>query len=457
MERVCSRPNAGLHRQPEPDDVRASSSSDRDAPPWFHLVEARRPLAFLVEHSQLFEIDAEFCRDLRACDPEAIADLHALRGALPDVEVPLSPPLSLSLNVVQACNLACHYCYADEGRFQGKARRMSDEVALTAIDRLMAGSGGRRVTIGFIGGEPFLNRELVHKCIAHARARAAALHVPVAFSVATNATLLRDEDLALLRDNEFAVSVSLDGNAEVHDRHRPQRDGGGSHAHALAAITPLLADPGRARVVARVTVTRDDLRVAERIAPLADAGFLEVGVSPARTGPNPSLLLRAEDWLPFLEQMIRAAQLELDEFRRRGCIGALRFSNLAIALKEIHRGAAKNLPCGAAQSYLSVSADGGYYTCHRTIGQKSFALGDLETGPAEAFRRSFLARRQVDRQEPCRTCWARYLCGGGCHAEVNVAGRAGCDFIRGWLEFCLVAYNEARDEFPNLFSPGASR
>jgi uncharacterized protein len=273
--------------------------------------------------------------------------------------------------------------------------------------------------------------------------------------VTTNATLLRDEDLALLRENEFAVSVSLDGNAEVHDRHRPRRDGGGSHAVALAAIAPLLADPGRARVVARATVTRDDLRVAERIAPLADAGFLEIGVSPARTGPKPSLLLRPEDWAPFLHQMIRAARLELDDFRRRGGVGALRFSNLAIALKQIHRGAARPLPFGAAQSYVSVSADGGYYTCHRTVGQTSFALGDLETGPVEAARRSFLAQRQVDRQEPCRACWARYLCGGGCHAEVAIAGREGCDFIRGWLEFCLVAYNEARDEFPNLFSWGA--
>jgi hypothetical protein len=47
--------------------------------------------------------------------------------------------------------------------------------------------------------------------------------------------------------------------------------------------------------------------------------------------------------------------------------------------------------------------------------------------------------RIVDRQEPCRACWARYLCGGGCHAEVAEVGRAGCDYIRGWLDYSLRA------------------
>ena len=426
------------------------------APPWMHLIEGRRPLVLLVEDSQLFEIEPDFARDLRAEDPVAIAELSERRHTGPQLlrDGPPPPPLSISLNVVQACNLSCHYCYADEGRFHGGARRMQSPVAFAAIDRLLAGADGRRVTIGFIGGEPFLNRRLVHECVAYARDRGAAMGVQVAFSVTTNGTLLRDDDLALLRDNAFAVSISLDGAAAIHDRHRKQHDGRGSHAAALAAMAPLLADPGKARVSARATVTRDDLRVAERIAPLIDAGFLEVGVSPARTGPNADLLLRGEDWGSYLNEMIRAARHEFEAYRRRGG-GALRFSNLGIALKEIHRGAARSLPCGAGGAYVSVSAEGAYYTCHRTIGQNAFALGNIITGPSGGLREAFLSQRRVDGQDPCRACWARYLCGGGCHAEVAVAGRDGCDFIRGWLDFCLAAYNEARDEFPELFPEGA--
>jgi uncharacterized protein len=129
---------------------------------------------------------------------------------------------------------------------------------------------------------------------------------------------------------------------------------------------------------------------------------------------------------------------------------APRFANLWIALKEIHRGSAKPLPCGAALSYLSLDAEGRYHTCHRTIGDARFALGSLATGLDDAAREAFLSARHVDQQEPCRSCWARYLCGGGCHAEVVSAGRTGCEYIRGWLEYCLARYDEVMRERPEL-------
>jgi uncharacterized protein len=52
----------------------------------------------------------------------------------------------------------------------------------------------------------------------------------------------------------------------------------------------------------------------------------------------------------------------------------------------------------------------------------------------------WLTDRHVHRQEPCNACWARYLCGGGCHHEVIHRGRPACDYIRGWLHYCLGAY-----------------
>jgi uncharacterized protein len=56
--------------------------------------------------------------------------------------------------------------------------------------------------------------------------------------------------------------------------------------------------------------------------------------------------------------------------------------------------------------------------------------------------------------EPCRGCWARYLCGGGCYHEVERRGRIGCDYIRGWLEFCLESYAELSSMRPDYFVTG---
>jgi uncharacterized protein len=420
--------------------------------PWFHLVPGPTPLVLVVESSQIYQIDREHFDRLEAGD---LASLQALRLASGASTVPgtmgvPTEPTSLSLNLAQACNLSCSYCYADLGRFGGGARLMPLEVALAAIDRLLEHAAGRRVTVGYIGGEPFLNREVLHRSVAYARERGRALGIPVTFSVTTNATRLTPTDIDLLRQNRFSVSVSLDGLGEQNERHRNSRFGSSSLL-ALDRIRPLLDDPGAARIVARATVARDDLRVAERIADLSGVGFQEVGVSPLRSSADSSLQLRGDDWAAFLTEMIRAAEADWGRVRRGG---NWRFSNVAIALKELQRGSCRPLPCGAAAGYVSVGAGGDYFTCHRTIDDPRFRIGDLAHGPDAAARSRFLTDRHVDRQEPCRSCWARYLCGGGCHAEVVAAGRTGCDYIRGWLDYCIGLHDRVLSERPDLLAPG---
>src|SRR5260370_37143673 len=237
---------------------------------------------------------------------------------------------------------------------------MPVDVAFRAIDRLMDGAAGRRVTVGFIGGEPFLNREVLYRSVEYARERALARRCTAGFSVTTNGTLLNGGDVRLLRENSFAVSVSLDGGAALNDRHRRARNGTSGFEAALAGLRPLLENPGQARVAARATIARDDLRVAERVEALAEAGFAEIGMSPLRTSPDASLVLGHADWPRLLEEMIRAAE---QEWRRVRAGAGFRFSNLATAMKQLHAGSAKPLPCGAAANHRAVGAPGGYCTC----------------------------------------------------------------------------------------------
>lgn len=416
----------------------------------WRLIAGDRPLVFMVAGSRLFRVEQEFFSALKAKRFDAEQELLEAAGEAalaPDFTGALPEPAAISLNIAQSCNLSCTYCYADEGRFHGKPQFMPVEVALQAINRLIDGAAGRRVTVGFIGGEPFLNREVMYRSVEYARERARTRGCSVGFSVTTNGTLVQEDDVRLLRENSFAVSVSLDGAAAVNDRHRRTRNRESGFEKTIEALRPLLENPGKARIAARATITRDDLRVAERMEALAEAGFTEVGVSPLRTGPDASLVLRGEDWERLLKEMVRAAE---HEWRRVRAGGGFRFSNLATALKQLHAGSAKPLPCGSAANYVSVSAQGEYFTCHRTIDDGRFSLGTASTGLSQARRESFLSARHVDRQEPCRTCWARYLCGGGCHAEVISAGRSGCDYIRGWLEYCLQLYDQVLRERPEL-------
>jgi uncharacterized protein len=426
------------------------------AAPWYHQLEDDPSLVLLVRSSAVVRLDAGAAARLRDGDA---ATAEALRPWDVRLAAPAEPsvraPRAVALNVATSCNLGCGYCYADEGKFGRPPRpAMSSATMRAAVDRLVGDNAGGRVTLGFIGGEPFANRALIHEAVTYALERGARDGVAVGFSVTTNGTLLRDDDVALLRAHDFAVTVSIDGGAALHDRLRPTAGGRASHARLVSAIAPLLRDPGRARVGARATVTRLDLDVRRVVSDLRALGFSEAGVAPLRSGPKAELALREDDWPTLLAGMRAAAHEEWERLARGE---APVFTNFIVAMRQIAIGANRPLPCGAADNYVSVSAEGAYFACHRTIDDERFALGDVGTGLDDAFRATFLAERHVDRQEPCRSCWARYLCGGGCHAEVADYGRAGCDYIRGWLETCLHYYDRALDMRPDLFSEETPR
>ncbi|MEX3986189.1 radical SAM protein [Paraburkholderia sp. EG287A] len=390
----------------------------------------------------------------------AVADTLLLDGAaagsLSQVVVPA--PQSISLNVSSSCNLACSYCYAARGGFEGaQPKPMRWETARAAIDQLLAEADtDAPLTIGFLGGEPFVNRNLLHQAVAYATDAGKRAGLDVRFSVTTNATLLDDDDRQLLRSHPFAVTVSVDGDAPTHERLRPfvrgPGNGAGSHARLREAIAPLLADPGQAHIAARATITRMQLDLPRAFDAILSLGFEEVGFAPLRRGPEGSGALQDADWPVYLRSLSDLARREL---ARIPAGGALRLTNLAVALKQLHRGASSPYPCGAGGGYHSVAANGDWYTCHRAIGNADFKVGDSNSLQRER-RTRFLQQRHVHAQTQCASCWARYLCAGGCHQEAAQRTEASCDFIRNWLEFCLAAYCELGTSHPDWFDACAS-
>jgi len=274
------------------------------------------------------------------------------------------------------------------------------------------------------------------------------------FSITTNGTLLRPQDGEFFERHGFAVTVSLDGVGAVHDRLRPFKNGRGSYERAIENVMPLLAMQRRMQISARVTVTPDNLNLREALDGFAELGFGSVGFSPVLRSPTGKSQLRESDFQVLLEQMIACGR----EFERRTLRGEpYPFANLHSAMREIHRGTHRPYPCGAGAGYFGVSADGGMFACHRFVDDEAGAMGNVETGVDRARQRQWLEDRLVDRQEPCRSCWARYLCGGGCHHEVIARGRPACDFIRGWLEYCLQTYVRLSVLRPDYFGgPRAS-
>lgn len=423
-----------------------------------HLIATEHGRHLLVpDGSRLYDVDAETFAMLDAARRGGDGELaELLRGLglatepyVDDTPVTTPPVRALSLAVAQKCNLGCTYCYAQGGSFGAPATQMPEATALASVDLLFGDvDPGDRVNLSFLGGEPLLNRPAIHAATEHALRLAAERDVTITFSITTNGTQLTPADAEFFEAHGFAVTVSLDGIGAVNDRLRPYRSGRGSFETVMRKVAPLLALQRRMQVSARVTVTPENLALRETLDDFVARGFHSVGFSPLLRSPTGSDEMGHRELEVMLDQMVDCGE----EFERRLLAGErYPFANAVNALREIHRGTHRPYPCGAGAGYLGVSADGDLAACHRFVGDEDGAMGDVLGGIDRERQARWLEDRHVHRQQPCSGCWARYMCGGGCHHEVISRGRPACDYIRGWLHYCLGAYGRLVARRPEYF------
>jgi uncharacterized protein len=432
--------------------IRASRTHCRD----LHLVQSGLGChAFVVDGSRLYDVNSATFDVLReAIDAGAGAQALATAGlasrepAVDDTPLTDPPIHALSLAVAQVCNLGCAYCYAREGSFGGAPKAMPIETAKASIDLMLAGKRpGERAHIAFMGGEPLIHRDVVRETTLYAAREADKRGIRLGFAITTNGTLLDETDADFFEVHGFAVTISLDGPQDLHDRLRPYKGGRGSFDRIIRGVAPLLARQRKAQVAARVTVTPQHEDLPAILDDFVRMGFHSVGFSPMLNSPSGREELSRADLARMLEGMVACGIA----FERRTVAGErYPFANMLQALREIRRGTHRPYPCGAGAGYLGVSASGDLFACHRFVDDAAGAMGSLATGVDRARRNSWLRDRHVLRQSPCHGCWARFLCGGGCHHETILRERRACDYIRGWLHYCLGAYARLSAAAPAL-------
>jgi len=440
--------------------ARQAAADARPRSPRVHLLaRGAVPQLLVVDGSRLYEVPLALADTLDSvldagdeAGLAALLDGLGLASPLAIDDAPLqNPPVhAFSLAVAQTCNLGCGYCYAQQGGFGGAPKHMP-----RAVDRLVGlAAPGARVNLAFLGGEPLANRPVLRAATEYAARQARARGVAIGFSITTNGTLLEQSDAEFFETHGFAVTVSLDGVGAVHDRLRPFKNGAGSFERILARTRPLLALQRRMQVSARVTVTPQNLDLPETLAAFIALGFHSVGFSPLLRAADGAAEMGPAGLEALLDAMV-ACGLAFERETLQG--RRYPFLNMVNALRELHRGTHRPYPCGAGAGYFGVSAEGGLSACHRFVDDADGQMGDLTSGPDRARQNAWLAERHVHRQAPCGSCWARYLCGGGCHHEVLARGRSACDFIRGWLHYTLQAYGRLSRHRPQWFSESSAQ
>ena len=170
-------------------------------------------------------------RHYRACKrKESCFTKDIYEPIIEDVKKRKTVVKALCLHIAHDCNLACKYCFAEEGEYHGRRALMSYEVGKKALDFLIANSGSRRnLEVDFFGGEPLMNWQVVKDLVAYGREQEKLHDKHFRFTVTTNGVLLNDEIQDFINKEMDNVVLSLDGRKEVNDFMRPFRNGKGSY------------------------------------------------------------------------------------------------------------------------------------------------------------------------------------------------------------------------------------
>ena len=406
--------------------------------------------------------------DVRAT-VEDLLNVRAVRLVDKPVEVPVaSPPrkriplTTLVLNVTSKCNLSCTYCYEyGEDKIveaSRKPRFMNEETARQSVDFMFAEAGDSpMVHLTFFGGETLLNFKVLRSALAYAKERATTLGKAVDTSLTTNATLLREEIIDWIVENDVGVTVSIDGDKEQQDTFRVFNNGMGSYDVILPNIRMLLERHRTRPVGARVTLTKQNLDVESIYRHLRDElGFWEVGFAPVTTSWQRDYAIQEDGFEAMLGQFQRLA----DEWLQYALSGRHHgFSNVRDTVEEIHKGMSKAYPCGAGLGLMGVATDGDVALCHRFAGSDSHKIGSVTEGVDRAKQEDFLTRHHIANKTDCSTCWARPICAGGCYHEAHTRyGESArpnlhyCEWIRRWTNTCLEVYGTLAERRPQYLA-----
>jgi uncharacterized protein len=167
------------------------------------------------------------------------------RVALPlpeNVPRPLDirPAPSTRLLILQPtpfCNLDCDYCYLPE---RDNPSRMALGTVRQAAQRLLDdGLAGAQLTVVWHAGEPLVMPVAFYRQAFEIIDEVLGPVSRVTHAMQTNATLIDARWCRLFKQHAVRVGISVDGPAELHDRHRHTRGGKGSHARVLQGLQQL--------------------------------------------------------------------------------------------------------------------------------------------------------------------------------------------------------------------------
>ena len=344
------------------------------------------------------------------------------------------PFVVMSKPIGPICNLDCGYCYylGKTALFPpGEHFRMSPQVLESYISSFIAASPGPLVHFGWHGGEPTLAGIEFYRRVVELQDR----YLPAGWrclnNIQTNGTLLDTRWCSFLAENHFAVGLSIDGPASLHNASRPDRRGRPTHDRAMRGLDLLRA----AGIEPDVLCTLNALTAAHPtevyrffvdqkvqwlqflpVVEKAPGGVSERSVTPEALG---------EFLCTIFDEWVRhdIEHIGVQNFLECFLVVTGKPANLCVMSRT----------CGRV---LAMEHDGSVYSCDHYV-DPAHRLGEVTSDGLAAFVDSpaqiaFGEAKHDSLPACCRECPVGFLCHGGCPKDrftITAAGEAGLNYL----------------------------
>lgn len=357
----------------------------------------------------------------------------------------LSDEFTVVLSLTEKCNSQCRYCFLDA---KSTGKDLTVDMLHAGIDYAVSNAYDRPITFAAFGGEPGIKDNLLIEMVNYVNKKITEnSQLKVKFAITTNGILKKNVVDTLIQNN-FRISLSMDGIQEVQNYQRPLIGNKNSYDSVIQNLKIFLANNLDVKIRATVTLFSVE-KMAETVQELSKYGVKKIHfepVTPGGRGCTDNDLLQPPSSSIFVENLIKAIEVGAKVGVDVICFP---YMNMLVAPIVFCDGRAKNRlvisPSGAVSSCVEIQevdnplfkALGlGYYDSEA----KKIVITADERRPAI---RGCESLRQENNTN-CKECPMMFFCGGGCptrnYRGTGMSNRVDiyrCEIIRGIMPYIL--------------------
>ncbi len=305
---------------------------------------------------------------------------------------------NFTLYMTTDCNFKCQYCYEDyHNHYQ-----LNEQTLVECLNFIMNYGNKEKVSIDFLGGEPLLKKDLIYQAVKYMKTNDPQREVK--YYITTNCSLMDFSFIEFMKQNNFTVRLSFDGNKATHDLNRVAKDGRSCYDTIFENIMRV-RDSGLSFSV-RMTVTENTIsHMYENICFLHENGLDHICmIMDVYLKISEKLKIEFEKQVQlilkyYLAEAAAGRTFTIDQFDGKMLHMLCNFGN-SFGM------------CDAGVGNFKIFPNGQIYPCGFLTNHEKYCIGNIWEG-VDIRKAKLIAISNYDKADPkCNECTIRDFCHG---------------------------------------------